>query len=86
VLTAIIGVTLVTDAAAQVTLAFTVSPATFGLVAHIAAWVIVGIGLAVCVLYLGWTAQRHRDRMRPPGPEPTPGSHSPPTEPREMPT
>jgi hypothetical protein len=86
VLTAIIGVTMSADAAAQITLAFTVSPATFGVAAHIAAWAIIGVGLAVCVLYLRWTARRHRDRVGPPGPESTPGSHAPPTEPREMPT
>ncbi len=49
-LTAIIGVTLVADAAAQIVLALTVSTSTFGVVARIASWVIVGTGLAVCVL------------------------------------
>jgi hypothetical protein len=83
VLTAIIGVTMSADAAGQITLAFTVSPVTFGVAAHIAAWVIIGVGLAVCVLYLRWTARRNR--MRPPGLESTPGSHSPPTELRDMP-
>jgi hypothetical protein len=86
VLTAIIGVTTSADAAAQITLAFTVSPATFGLAAHIAAWVIIGVGLAACALYLRWTVRRQRDRTRPPGPQSAPGSHSPPTEPKEMPT
>jgi hypothetical protein len=86
VLTAVIGVTMSADAAAQITLALAVSPATFGVAAHIAAWVIIGVGVAVCVLYLRWTPRRHRDRMRPPGPESTPGPHSPPTELREMPT
>lgn len=74
VLTAIIGVTMSADAAAQIALALTVSPATFGVAAHIAVWVIIGVGLAVCVLYRRWTARRHR--MRPAGPQCTPGSHS----------
>lgn len=86
VLTAIIGVTLTADAAAQITLAFTVSPATFGVADRIAAWVIIGAGLAVCVLYLRWTVRRHRDPMTPPGRASAPGSHSPPSEPRGMPT
>jgi hypothetical protein len=78
VLTAIIGLTLSTDAAAQVTLALTVSTATFGVVAHMAAWAIIGVGLAVCVLYLRWTHRRQHHRTSPPGRESeTPGSPSP---------
>lgn len=50
--TAIIGVTLTADAAAQIVLAFTVSTSTFGVVARVASWVIVGTGLVVCGLYL----------------------------------
>jgi hypothetical protein len=88
VLTAIIGVTLVTDAAAQVTLAFTVSTSTFGVVARPASWVIVGVGLAVCGAYVRSTIRHHRDRIGTRAPESIPGSEStpPPTEPREMPT
>lgn len=87
VLTAIIGLTMSADAAAQITLALTVSTATFGVAAHIAAWVIVGAGLAVCGLYLRWTIGRNRDRMRTSGPEPTPAPEpaSPPSKPTEVP-
>ncbi len=74
VLTAIIGVTMSADAAAQITLTFTVSTATFGVVAHIGAWVIIGVGSAVCATYLRWTIRRHRERTGTPGPRPTPGS------------
>ncbi len=88
VLTAIIGVTMSTDAAAQITLAFTVSTATFGVVAHIAAWVIIGAGLAVCAVYLRWSIRRQRERARPPHAQSAPASDSTSasTEPREMPT
>lgn len=58
VLTAIIGVTMTADAATQVALAFTVSTSTFGVVARVASWGIIGIGLAVCALY----ARRMRGR------------------------
>lgn len=51
-LTAIIGVTCVADAAAQIILAFTVSTSTFGELARVASYVIIGAGLAVCALYL----------------------------------
>jgi hypothetical protein len=87
VLTAIIGVTMSADAAAQVTLALTVSTATFGVAAHIAAWVIIGAGLAVCGLFLRWTVRRERDRMRTSVPESTPASEptSPLSEPTEIP-
>ena len=73
VLTAIIGVTLIADAAAQIALALTVSTSTFGVVARVASWVIIGTGLLVCVLYLRWT------RARPPHDRtPTPRSQSTP--------
>ncbi len=86
VLTAIIGVTMSTDAAAQITLAFTVSTATFGVVAHIASWLIIGAGLAVCAVYLRWTIRRQRAGARTPHGESTPGSGSTsaPSGPREM--
>jgi hypothetical protein len=51
-LTAIIGTTFLADAAAQIVLAFAVSTSTFGVVAHIASWAIIGTGLAACGLYL----------------------------------
>ena len=89
-LTALIGVTLLTDAAAQVALALTVSASTFGVVARIAGHVIVGAGLAICVVYLRSAVRRGRAREpeRPPDSAATPGrkSISPPTEPREIPT
>lgn len=75
VMTAIIGVTLTTDAAAQVALAFTVSTSTFGVVAHIASWAIIGTGVAVGVLYVRGIRARLRET-------PTPASRSRPTLPR----
>jgi len=82
-LTAIIGVTLVTDAAAQVALALTVSTSTFGVVARVAGWVIVGAGLTVCVLYLRWIRARLKhDRTSAPPSESTPQ----PANPGQMPT
>lgn len=60
-LTAIIGVTLSADAAAQIILAFNVSTSTFGVVAHIAAWAIIATGLAVCALYLRRVRARLHD-------------------------
>ncbi len=59
-LTAIIGVSLLADAASQVVLALTVSASTFGTVARLASRVIIGVGLAICVLYL----RRLRTRLR----------------------
>ena len=87
VLTAIIGVTMSTDAAAQVTLALTVSTATFGVAAHIAAWLIVAAGLTVCGLFLRRTVRRDRERVRASGPAPTPSTEptSPLSKPTEMP-
>jgi hypothetical protein len=58
-LTAIIGVTATLDAAAQIVLALTVSTATFGVVARIATYLIIGTGLAVAALYLRF-ARRNR--------------------------
>ncbi|MFZ0041872.1 MAG: VC0807 family protein [Solirubrobacteraceae bacterium] len=88
VLTAIIGVTMTADAVAQVTLALTVSTATFGVVAHIASWVIIGAGLAVCGLFLRSTVRREREReherARRRGPEST--SSTEPTSPLSDPT
>jgi hypothetical protein len=73
-LTAIIGVTCVADAAAQIALALTVSTSSFGELARVASYVIIGTGLAVCVLYLRWTRARlQRDpKCPPPRSEPTP--------------
>jgi hypothetical protein len=51
-LTAIIGVACVADAAAQITLALTVSTTTFAVVARIASYAIIGTGLAACAIYL----------------------------------
>jgi hypothetical protein len=87
VLTAIIGVTMSVDAAAQVTLALTVSTATFGVVAHVAAWVIIASGVAVCGLYLRTIVRRDRDRIGTPAPEAPRGAQStpPPTAPGEVP-
>jgi hypothetical protein len=66
-LTAIIGVMLSTDAAAQIALALTVSPSTFGIVARVASYVIIGTGLAVCGLYLRRVRGRlqHEDKAPP---------------------
>jgi hypothetical protein len=50
-LTAIIGVTGIADAVAQIVLALTVSTATFVVVARIASWTIIGTGLAVGAMY-----------------------------------
>jgi hypothetical protein len=89
-LSAVIGVTLLTDAAAQIVLALTVSTSTFGVVARVAGHLIVGVGLAICVLYLRSAIRRDRERdyHRTPDSIGTPGSTStpPPTGPREIPT
>ena len=88
-LTALIGVTLLTDAAAQIVLALAVSPSTFGVVARIVGHVIVGVGLATCVVYLRSAIRRDpgREPERPPDSALTPDrkSTAPPTEPREIP-
>jgi hypothetical protein len=52
VLTAIIGVSAVADAVAQVVLALTVSTSTFAIVARIVSYAIFGAGLAACAVYL----------------------------------
>jgi hypothetical protein len=52
ILTAIIGVTLLGDAAAQVTLALTVSTATFPGASRLARIAVFGAGLGACGLYL----------------------------------
>ncbi len=71
VLTAIIGVMFLTNAAAQIILAFTVSTSTFGVVAHVATWAIIGTGLAVCALYLR-RMQTHLQHSHTPLPPPEP--------------
>jgi hypothetical protein len=73
-LTAIIGLTLLADAAAQIILAFTISTATFGVVARIASWVIIATGLAACALYLRRLRAGLQDHAesQPPPPEPQP--------------
>lgn len=65
IVTAILGVTLVADAAAQIILALTVSTSTFGVVARIASYAIIGTGLAVVFVYARFTQARLR--RRPPG-------------------
>ena len=59
-LTAIVGVTGVADAVAQIALALTVSTTTFVVVARIASWTIIGTGLAVGALYVRWSLRRLR--------------------------
>lgn len=73
-LTTIIGITLVADASAQVVLAFMVSASTFGVVARIASWAIIGAGLGACGLYL--RSVRSELRPAPHGP-PSPGDNGP---------
>lgn len=54
-------------------LALSVSTSTFGVVARVASWVIIGTGLLVCVLHLRWTRARlQRDRTPTPRSESTP--------------
>ncbi len=73
IVTAIIGVTFVADAAAQIVLALTVSTATFGVVARIASYAIFGVGLAIVFLYVRFTRARLRRRSEAErGPEPRP--------------
>lgn len=52
ILTAIIAVTGLADAAAQITLALSLSTSQFGVYAHVASYVIIGSGLAVGALYV----------------------------------
>lgn len=61
VVTAIVGVFLTADAATQVTLAFTVSTSTFGVVSHVASWAIIGKGIAAGALYLHRVRSRKHD-------------------------
>jgi hypothetical protein len=74
VVTALIGITLTADAVAQVALALTVSTSTFGVVAHIASWAIIGTGLTVGVVYVRRIRVRIQDptETQPPPPEPKP--------------
>jgi hypothetical protein len=58
VLTAILGVTLLADAAAQVTLALTVSTAVFLAASRLARVAIFTLGLGGCASYLRWLASR----------------------------
>jgi hypothetical protein len=79
-LTAIIGLTLVSDAAAQIILAFTISTAAFGVIARIASWVIVAAGLAACALYLRRDLRagpQDQAESQPPPPEPKPRPDTP---------
>jgi hypothetical protein len=57
ILTAIIGVTLLGDAAAQVALALTVSTATFLGASRLARIAIFAAGLSACGLYLRWASR-----------------------------
>jgi hypothetical protein len=59
VLTVIVGITRLIDAAAQATLAFTVSATTFGELARVASYVIIGVGLGVCAAYLHFVRRMH---------------------------
>jgi hypothetical protein len=74
VMTVILGITGVVDAAAQVTLALTVSVTAFGELARLASYVTIGTGLAACALYV--RARRSAS---------SPSSHAPdgPAEPRD---
>jgi uncharacterized membrane protein YciS (DUF1049 family) len=74
VVTALIGVTLTVDAAAQVVLAFTVSASTFGVVAHIASWVIIGLGITIVVGYVQRLRLRLKEEDAPNSRQPHPAS------------
>ncbi len=58
VLTAIVGITLLADAVAQVTLALTVSTTVFIGTSRLARIVLSAAGLAACGLYLSWADRR----------------------------
>jgi hypothetical protein len=58
VLTAIVGVTLLADATAQVTLALTVSTAAFLAASRLARIAVFAVGLAGCASYLRWLSSR----------------------------
>lgn len=60
-LTAIVGVTLLADATAQVTLALSVSTAAFLGTSRLARLAIFAVGLGVCALYLRWVAAPSED-------------------------
>ena len=61
-LTAIVGVTFVADAAAQIVLALSLSTTHFVVDARIASYAIIGSGLAACLLYVRLTRARLRPR------------------------
>ena len=61
VLTAIVGVTLLADATAQVTLALTVSTAAFLAASRLARMAVFAVGLGGCASYLRWLAARAED-------------------------
>jgi len=63
VLTAIIGVTLLADATAQVTLALSVSTAAFLGASRLARMAIFTVGLGACALYLRWVAAPATDDL-----------------------
>ncbi len=63
VLTAIIGVTLLGDATAQVTLALSVSTAAFLGASRLARMAIFTVGLGACALYLRWVAAPAKDDL-----------------------
>jgi hypothetical protein len=69
-LTAVIGITLFADAAAQVILAFAVSTSTFGVVARVASYLIIATGLAACALYVRRVRARLQDRAESQPPPP----------------
>lgn len=79
-LTAIVATTLLADAAAQVILAFTVSTSAFGVVARVASYVIIAVGLVTCALYLRRVRARLQDQAEPEPPphEPKPPPDGPP--------
>lgn len=60
-LTAIVGVTLLADATAQVTLALSVSTAAFLGASRLARLAIFAAGLGVCALYLRWASAPSED-------------------------
>jgi hypothetical protein len=72
VLTAIVGVTLLADATAQVTLALTVSTAVFLAASRLARVAVFAVGLGGCAFYLRWPGSRESGRAASRGPEGTP--------------
>jgi hypothetical protein len=61
ILTAIVGITLLADATAQVTLALSVSTAAFLGASRLARLTISAAGLGACALYLRWVAAQSED-------------------------